>query len=387
MGTMPLANNVELLVKEGDVRRLEFVESPAAGGGELRPGELLVRVEKFGLSANNVTYVVTGRSLQYFAFFPAAQAGWGKIPVWGMGGIVDSRHPDLVTGTRLYGFLPLARYIRLSPARRTAAGFDVDRGALPAVYNQYALVGADPFHLPAREDHMLLFRPLFFTDFFLDDYLVDGHGCFGADALVISSASSKTSVGLAFMLARRRRTGAAGASLQVVGLTAAHHVPFVEGLHVYDRVLRYEDMGALPRSVPAVVVDVAGNTATLEALRAHFGANLKASVLVGMSHWHRSAAAAADSLPAPPAGTHYFFAPAEVEKRLREWGPARTVEKVAAAWQEFMDGVDTRCRLVYAAGQGAVAAAYRTLLAGAQPPDQGSLLSLWDDAFVTHPGD
>ncbi len=383
MGTMPLADNVELLVQEGDLGRFEFVESPPLREGELGRDEILVRVEKFGLSANNVTYAVLGRSFQYFAFFPAAETGWGKIPVWGMGAVVESRHPDIARGARLYGYLPLARYVRLLPARRTAMGFDVDRGSLPAVYNQYALVGSDPFHLPAREDHMILFRPLFLTDFFLDDYLIEGHDCFGADAVVISSASSKTSFGFAFMLARGRAGRSGARHCQVLGLTSARHVPFVEGLGLYDRVLRYDEIESLPRSVPMVFVDVAGNMATLEAVRVHLGANLKAGVLVGMSHWDKSAAASAGGagFPEPPAGTHFFFAPSQIEMRLREWGPARKVENVSAAWRQFMDGVDARCRIAHGSGREAVAEAYRAMLAGQQPPDQGSVLSLWEDAF------
>ena len=385
---MPHPDNVELLVKEGELDRFELPPSAAVTGDRLGPGEILVRVEKFGLSANNVSYALMGRSLQYFSFFPTTRAGWGAVPGWGMGRIVESHHHDLAAGARLYGFLPLARYARLEPARCTPTGFDVDRGALPAAYNQYALVDRDPFYLPTREDHMILFRPLFFTDFFLDDYLIDTHACFGADTVVISSASSKTAFGLAFMLVRRRASSPGARLPRVIGLTSAAHVPFVDGLRLYDQVVRYDDVASLPRSGGAVLVDVAGNTAAFEAVRTHLGSRLKAGVLVGMSHWDKSSAAAApDAFLAPPAGTHFFFAPSQVETRLREWGPARTVEKVSAAWREFMEGIDARCHLTHGCGQAAVASAYQTMLEGRQPPERGVVLSLWEDAFARASGD
>ena len=49
-----------------------------------------LRVERFGLTANNVTYGAFGDQLGYWQFF-AAPEGWGRIPVWGFGEVVASR--------------------------------------------------------------------------------------------------------------------------------------------------------------------------------------------------------------------------------------------------------------------------------------------------------
>jgi hypothetical protein len=40
------------------------------------------RVEQFGLTANNVTYGVTGDTLGCWRFLPATER-WGRIPAWG----------------------------------------------------------------------------------------------------------------------------------------------------------------------------------------------------------------------------------------------------------------------------------------------------------------
>jgi hypothetical protein len=63
----------------------------------------------------------------------------------------------------------------------------------------------------------VLYRPLFFTSFVLADFLVDG-GTAGARTVVLSSASSKTAYGAAFLLQ--------SAGVRTVGLTSAGNVAF-----------------------------------------------------------------------------------------------------------------------------------------------------------------
>ena len=52
------------------------------------------------------------------------------------------------------------------------------------------------------EAEHILFFPLFFTSFLIDDFLAD-EDFFGADTIVISSASSKTAIIAAYLLAKR----------------------------------------------------------------------------------------------------------------------------------------------------------------------------------------
>ena len=52
-------------------------------------GEALLRVDRVGLTANNVTYAVFGDSMRYWDFFPS-QPGWGRVPLWGFADLVAS---------------------------------------------------------------------------------------------------------------------------------------------------------------------------------------------------------------------------------------------------------------------------------------------------------
>jgi hypothetical protein len=70
-------------------------------------------------------------------------------------------------------------------------------------------------------DGQALLQPLFMTSFVLDDWLVDSD-LFGAELVVLGSASSKTAIGLAHLLTTNQRA-------RVVGLTSERNAEFVRG--------------------------------------------------------------------------------------------------------------------------------------------------------------
>ena len=77
------------------------------------------------------------------------------------------------------------------------------RRELSSVYNFYQRCSADPLYEANREAEQALLRPLFTTSFLIDDFLAD-NADFGAQTVILSSASSKTAYGTAFCIARRR---------------------------------------------------------------------------------------------------------------------------------------------------------------------------------------
>jgi len=188
-------------VKRDDLHECRVVDAEPP---ELEPGQALLEVGGFGLTANNVTYAVFGEAMSYWDFFPA-ERGWGRIPVWGFADVAATTHDGLEQGTRIFGYLPPSTHLVVGPERVDGRGF-VDasphRAGLPPAYNSYARVDADPMYDPGHEDEQMLLGPLFFTSFLIDDFL-DDNGFFEAGAVVLSSASSKTALTLAFLLDRR----------------------------------------------------------------------------------------------------------------------------------------------------------------------------------------
>ena len=323
-------------------------------------GQALLRTDRVGLTANNVTYAVLGDTLRYWEFFPAS-AGHGRVPLWGFADVVASRVEGVEPGQRLYGYLPTASHLLVRPERVDARGFrdaSEHRASLPGAYNSYALTTGDAAYEAGREDLQVLFRPLFLTSFLLADQLAEQD----AEVLVLSSASSKTEYGTAFLLR--------GAGPTVVGLTSAGNVAFTESLGCYDRVLTYDDVPELA-AVPTAYVDVAGSTPLRRALHDHLGADLRLDLVVGVTHQDATPAGAlAGARPT------FFFAPDRMAQRSQDWGRAGLDERFGDAWRRFAPTAEGWVDVTVSAGPEALRDVWLEVLGGRSDPRTGHVLQL-----------
>ncbi|WP_048441712.1 DUF2855 family protein [Caenimonas sp. SL110] len=336
----------------------------------LSEGQVRVHVDSFALTANNITYAAFGDAMNYWRFFPTGEAGWGIIPVWGFGTVVQSLHPGIAVGEKLYGYWPMSNMAVLQPARVTENGFydaAPHRAELHSLYNQYLRSNTDPFHKAGTEDTQSLLRPLFITSWLIDDFLAD-NDFFGANTVLLSSASSKTAYGTAFMLKQRQ-------GIEVVGLTSPSNRAFCESLGCYSRVLTYDELDQVPADTACVYTDFAGNAALRMKIHSRF-ANLKHSCSIGGTHVDKLGGA--KDLPGPRATL--FFAPAQVKKRQGEWGPAELGKRLVQAWHAFSDkatsGASPWLQVQTHSGAAAVQQAYAAVLAGKGDPREGHILSL-----------
>jgi hypothetical protein len=232
------------------------------------------------------------------------------------------------------------------------------------VYNAYARIGDDPEFAGTKGDQQALLRPLFMLSFLVDDSLSENE-FYGAKAVMLTSASSKTAFGLAHLLHRRD-------GIKVIGLTSASNAGFVGSLGCYDEVVSYDNLQSLPSDLPAAFVDMAGNSALREKLHRHFGDQMKYSGRIGLTHRNSSP----DEPPLPGAKPTWFFAPDQIRKRAKEWGPGGIDKRFGAAWSGFAPMLDRSLTVTEGRGPAAVRAAYLDTLNGRVPPDQGVILSL-----------
>ncbi len=349
----------DILVDRKDLAAV--VVEPAATLS-LGADQVRVRLDLFALTANNVTYGVAGDTMKYWNFFPA-RAGMGRIPVWGFGTVTESTAVGVAVGERLYGYWPMSSETVLTTAKTTAHTLTETSGhraGLAAVYNTYARVAADPTMPAGSEPYVSLIRPLFTTSFLIDDFLADNQ-FFGADSVVLTSASSKTAIGLAHCLAQR-------GGVRIIGLTSAGNVAFVKRLGTYSDVIAYDATAGLSAPGGAVVVDMAGGEATLRAVHTALGAQLKYSCRVGFTQWQDAAAVIKDLPGVRPV---FFFAPDRVKVRMQDWGPAGFMSRVGAASAGFVAAVRSWMTLETHTGPDAITAAYRHVVAGDAPPDAG----------------
>lgn len=342
----------DLLVDRADLRKTALAQiDPEA---PLAEGEALLEVESFALTANNVTYGAVGDRIGYWKFFPAPD-GQGRIPVWGYARVVRSNAADAPVGLRLFGYWPMSSHTvaRLSKRPNGYVETSAHRAELPPTYNAYKEVA----ETSADDDWRSLLRPLFMTSFLIDDQLSDAQ----PKTLVLSSASSKTAMGLAW-LAKARGT-------KVIGLTSPAHVALLTRLGLYDEVVAYDDVAGLEAESPAAYVDFAGRGEVTKGVHAALGEALKTSLGVGITHWEAMAPPPQVVGPEPV----FFFAPDRIRQRMKDWGPGELDARFAAALKGFIAG-NAWLKLKHHAGPEALRAIYDDVVAGRVSPDEGHIV-------------
>ena len=358
--------STDFVVARNDLQRCKFIETQLPDADTLPEEALLVKVTRFAFTANNITYAVTGDTLKYWTLFPAPD-GFGNIPVWGFGEVIASKHPAIAAGETLFGYFPMASHLVIEAADVSKRGLRdgaAHRQGVSPVYNSYARVSGNADFEGRRGDYQALLRPLFMLSFMVDDDLGENE-MFGAKSVLLSSASSKTAFGLAYLLHQRK-------GIKVIGLTSASNVAFVQSLGCYDEVVTYDKVTSLPANAPVAYVDMAGNSRLRETLHRHFGDQMKYSGRVGLTHRSREA----NEPELPGAKPSWFFAPDHIRKRAKEWGPGGVEQRFGAAWSHFAPKLDKWLKVTESHGPEAVKKVYLDTLNGRVSPDEGHILSL-----------
>lgn len=351
----------DLLFDRADLTNTTVVDvaTPEAG-----PGQVLLRCDRVGMTANNVTYAVFGDAMKYWDFFPADDLDGkpqGRVPLWGFSAVEASDVDAVPVGTRLYGYLPTSSHLIVEPTKADERGFrdgSPHRLHLPAPYNRMTTTAEDPAYDAELEDLQVLYRPLFMTSFMLADF-IDDHDRFGADAVVLSSASSKTSYGTAFLLDGLHR----------IGLTSEGNRAFTESLGCYDEVRTYDEVDDIDQ-VKAVYVDVAGDGSLRR--RVHQRLEPVHSAVVGAAHHDAAPDLGTDALPG--AAPTFFFAPDQMRKRSEDWGPDGVEERHAEAWSRFAPVVANWVDIETSTGPEGLQHAWLATLASTTNPRQGLVI-------------
>jgi hypothetical protein len=342
----------ELRVRRDDLSSCELAAGEPARD-DLAEGEAQLLVERFALSANNITYGVFGDQLGYWRLFPAPE-GWGRIPAWGYARVAASRAPGVTEGQRVLGLVPMGTYLTVRPAPHPIGFMDAaaHRAELSPVYNQYLSVEGE------GDEAALVMRPLFGTSVVLD-LLLDDAGFDGAQTVVLTSASSKTAYGLAHLLRAR--------PVETIGLTSSTRREWLAGLGLYDAILTYDELGELEAPGGAVLVDFAGDRALVRGVHERLGDALRRSILVGFTHRE----APADEAPLPGPEPQFFFAPDEIVRRGKELGL-----RYPQAWRDFAPVAERTMRIERVTDGDGLVRVYRKLLDGKADPAVGYVASL-----------
>jgi Protein of unknown function (DUF2855) len=350
-------------VKKDELTTTQIAEVADA---PLADGAVRLAIESFSVTANNVTYAVIGDMFGYWNFFPAPD-GMGIVPMWGHAKVVESHCLEIAVGERVYGYLPMASQLDVVPGTISKSGF-VDtaphRQPMSPIYNQYARLAADPEHNPAREGERMIYGPLFKTGFLIE-YFMRRESWFGAEQVVLTSASSKTAMGLAAVAKQN------SPQVKRIGLTSAGNVAFVEGTGLYDAVLAYDAIESL-EAVPTVSVDFAGSGQILARLHHHFADQLKYSCMVGVTHVGERGGMEDPGLPG--AKPTLFFAPDHAQALFKELGPQGAGAAIGASWGYFLETVEGAITIDRRKGLEAAREAFLATLAGKADPAVGIVI-------------
>lgn len=414
--------NVSLLIPRGHsvsppkLREPLVVKTPVplAGPNALPPNHVLLKVDKFGFSSNNVTYGALGEvqhyryvvnqlaSLmgfcnlihlipRYFEFHPAPKTATtspeshGIIPVWGFATVILSSIDSIKPGERVYGYLGMSKYILVpvDPRSINIHNFYVPRPHLPAdrrPYNQLMRCAADPQYRTDREDETMLYRPLFWTSYWCEDWL-NVASYRDATHVIISSASSKTSFCLAYVIKQRRSRE--NKNLTIIGLTSDRNVPFTQNLNLYDQIVSYNDITQLEsKSHKYLYIDVASNSSLNSKLFSHLQSSLLVTVVLGMTNFddaHGKSPIAGNPVTQTKQKIESFFMPEWLVVRRRQLSVPQITNMQNEAWKRLMGDCKGWVKMEYTRGGEKVKEKFLATVNSQVGPDKGLVFSFWEE--------
>ena len=351
--------NSIFLVNKYDLFETTFSEEKIPISKE---NEVILEIERYAFTSNNITYGVIGDTLGYWNFFPAEEP-YGIIPVWGFANVTSSKNEYILEGDRFYGYFPMSRYLKVIPKKVNDFGFIDDsnhRRKLPPVYNHYSKI--IKYADESLEYHPLI-KPLFLTSF-LNYFFLQDEKFFDCDQIILTSASSKTALSLAFLLSKYKSKD----NKKIIAITSEKNMQFVSEIKFYDIVLSYDNAEENLKRSKSVIVDFAGNSDYLKKLSDHLGDGLKHVSLIGLADW--SSKTNFKIIP----NSKFFFAPNHAEKRYREMGVKRTTLLADELLKEFIMKVKNYIKLEYCNDPKDIHELYLKSLKGKIDPSKGYMV-------------
>ena len=276
----------------------------------------------------------------------------------------------------------------------------------------------------------MLYRPLFWTSYWCEDWINSSNYRSGVSHILISSASSKTAFCLAYLIGKRirRRDGDSeiNKDMKIIGLTSKRNVDFTKNrlVGLYHEVLDYDSFtsarcfqqgGQDGSSSRWLYVDVAGNAELNKRIRALFASpntagTLVANIVLGLTNLQPSTSVITTTTP-KSLGTNpfnmssedatttsnststssstssafwpreeFFFMPEWLDIRRHQIPVMEIFRLQNQAWKELMEDCIGWVELKREYGAVGVEKAYRKLSReGGLGPDKGLIWSMWDD--------
>ncbi|NQX91671.1 MAG: DUF2855 family protein [Flavobacteriales bacterium] len=271
--------NSTFVVNKDNLYQTSFVNESLPN---LEENEVLFKIETYFLSSNNITYAVYVKELKYWDFFPQMD-NQGTIPVWAYLKVVKSNNTAVDEGEFYFGLSPMSRYVKLEIGHHHPFGFievSQHRSELNPIYNSYSRIVPEHFDSIQNLSYSLMNRITFPTSFLIKYYL-EKNKLFGSEKIIITSASSKTALGVAFLLQKYKSSD----DCKIVGVTSEKNLAFVSEYDFYDQVISYSDITNAINQEDAIILDFQGDAETLGKLHLILDERLKQVLQIGATNW------------------------------------------------------------------------------------------------------
>ncbi len=246
--------NMQFLPMDPDIEHLPLAENE-------------VLFVPFRLGANRyITYYSGGYLLQDIGTFVDPKGvqntkAFKTAPCWGRCKVYRSNHPQIEEGSTYYGFWPMAAYSVRSVCDVDSAGFiayqDLPNFTGPKEWLKLIRMN-DTENVFAIEHYEYWKIGITYARELQD------MNYFGAERLVISSASSASGQCIAMSLKELNP------SFTVVGLTSQRNYQFVKQLPFFDEVYTYEDVKSAPNANKSLYFDALGRESVTQDVFDHF---------------------------------------------------------------------------------------------------------------------
>jgi len=241
----------------------------------------------------------------------------------------------------------------------------------------------------------MLYRPLYWTSFWCEDWLFTSNYRGGAKLIFISSASSKTAFCLAYCIQLRIRNKEIPGDTKIIGLTSKRNMGFTKRLGLYHDVASYDDIQdrSFDSGVRAIYADVAGSDGLNKKLLAVQGPVFVAVIKLGMSNvtptkldpkkaWTKNSALEGAVVRSTSMGApefENFFMVEWLAVRVKQLSVKEIVGMQVGAWKRLLFDAKDWVEITRVYGGEKVKDAYDSALKNGLRAEDGYVWSLWNE--------
>ena len=256
--------------KKDSLKKLELLQTETDGASSTEAAPAVsFKIVKGSMTANNKfywsfgekppfsfnkCYPINAKTSKLIENHELSAEGYVHPVVWGIAEVTSTTIEGVEVGSQYMAMLPIGESVSFAKAEVQGDGnIVVDRPSTFAAYNNFVKIDTDNAMASSEySDLALACMPGIVTGYGLYFRMLQ-YNCYGADNIVVTSASSK--VALAMALYMKNDSDKKFKDKKIIGYTSSSNIEFCKRTGLYDTVLSYDEV--LP-SQEYVMIDIAG---------------------------------------------------------------------------------------------------------------------------------